>query len=114
MIMPPAIRQCPECGAEVRRRHAKGAIPNFCGPECKKGYHNRSANEGRAIIALAKAWRAARTRKEDAAVGSAAMAEMVAIIDLLNAQDRKAGRPRPTEYAKALIYQGRYIDRKKA
>lgn len=107
------MKACPECGAEVVRRAAKGAPPTFCSPACKSAYHSRSANEGRAIITLAKAWRAARTRSDDKAIGSACLTEMVAIIDSFNADDRAKGRPRPTEYAERLLANGRYIDRQR-
>lgn len=105
------MKQCPNCGAEVIRRSAKGQAPRFCQPKCKTEFQARAAVEGRAIIALAKAWRASRNRVEDRELGSKCLGEMVAILDSFNAKDRAAGRPRPTEYARRLLFDGRYIDR---
>jgi hypothetical protein len=98
-------RVCCECGAEF--------VPNrpqqqFCTPKHKTEFQNRAAAEGRALVALAKAWRAKRGSGETA---KAAFKEFVSILDLFNAQDRAAGRPNPEAYAAQLLKQGRYIDR---
>jgi hypothetical protein len=107
-------QQCPECGTEFRRSSGRGGVKTFCTAEHKKAYQARAAAEGRAIIALAKAWRECRNRKEDGPTGSAALAEMVSILDSFNAADRKAGRPRTTEYVKRQLRSGyRYMDRKR-
>lgn len=108
-------KTCPECGTELPRRPAgaRGQAPTFCCTAHKTAFQNRQAVQGRAIIAMAKAWRAARNRKEDSGIGREALTEMSAILDSFIADDRAAGRPRPTEYARTLLNQGRYIDRQR-
>lgn len=111
-------RSCAECGETF--------IPNsyqqqFCSPAHKTAFQNRAAVEGRAILALAKAWRAGRNVKgsgEDAekrkAVASRALSEMCAILDSFMADDAAAGRPNPLEYAGRLLANGsRFIDRQR-
>lgn len=109
-----STRTCPECGAPVIRKEGRGGVKTFCCPEHKTAFQSRQALEGRAIIALAKAWREARNRREDREVGAAALAEMCRIIDGFNAQDRAAGRPRTTEYVRRDMARGyAYQDRRK-
>ena len=110
-------KTCPECGNALPAREAgkRGAAAIFCCEAHKTAFQNRQAVQGRAVIALAKAWRASRNRKEDRAIGAAALNELCAILDQFNADDREASRPRPTEYAETLLASGsRYMDRKRA
>lgn len=99
-------RQCPNCGKPVVRKPGPGGAKTFCAPRCKVEYQGRAMNEGRAIIAFAKAWRESRNRKEDREVGSAALAELCNVLDSFNAADRAAGRPRTTEYVKTQFQRG--------
>lgn len=104
--------QCPECDAPVIRTSGRGGLKTFCSDEHKRSYQARAAKEGRAIIAFAKAWREARNRKEDREVGSEALKELCQILDGFSADDRKAGRPRATEYVRTQLRRGfRYMDR---
>jgi hypothetical protein len=104
------LRHCAECGAEFAANRPQ---QQFCQPAHKTAFQNRAAVEGRAIVALAKAWRAARNRKEDRQIGADCLAELSAILDSFNADDRKAGRPGPMPYAAQLLKQGRFIDRRR-
>lgn len=111
-------RICPECG--------DGFIPNrpqqaFCSPAHAKAFQKRQANRGRAIIALAMAWRSSRNAKgksEEALrrkkIGSDAMTELSALLDSFAAEDRKEGRPLPFDYAELLMESGRFIDRRRS
>lgn len=104
---------CPNCGGPVARRNAKGPVPTFCdaqGPGvCKKSHANRHIVEGRAVIALLKAWRVDRG---SGPIAQAAFAQACQIIDQFNAQDRAhAGpngesRPRADLYAAKLLVDG--------
>lgn len=103
---------CPECGEPVIRKVGPGGAKAFCSDEHKRAYQARAAKEGRAVIAFAKAWREARNRKEDRDVGSEALRELCSILDGFIAEDRKAGRPRTTEYVRTQFRRGyRYMDR---
>ena len=111
------VKTCPECGNALppRTPGKRGAASTFCCNEHKTVFQNRQAVQGRTIIAMAKAWRVSRNRKEDAKIGREALTEMCAILDSFIAEDRTAGRPRPTEYAAAQLASGyRFIDRKRA
>jgi endogenous inhibitor of DNA gyrase (YacG/DUF329 family) len=100
---------CPNCGDEAVRRSARGPVPTFCSAECKRDHGNRHMVEGRAVIALLKAWRIDRGSGE---IAKAAFAEAVSILDKFNAADKDAGRPRADLYAAKLLNTGRrYIDR---
>lgn len=102
---------CPNCGGEVARRNARGPMPKFCGDACKVAMQNRLTVEGRAIAHFAKAWRIDRGSGD---IASASFAQMVEIIDLFNARDLEAGRPRADLYAAKLLAEGtRFIDRKR-
>ena len=103
---------CPECGRPVVRQSGRGGLKTFCSNEHKIAFQARAAKEGRAIIVFAKAWREARNRKEDREVGSEALKELCQILDGFSADDRKAGRPRATEYVRTQLRRGyRYMDR---
>lgn len=106
---------CPECGTEVRRIPGqRGGKKHFCSEACKTAFQSRAAKEGRAIIAIAKAWRMARSRPNDKDIGKDAFAELCRVLDDFNAQDRKAGRAPATDYARILLGDGRlYMDRKR-
>ena len=109
-------KTCPECGKTVPRRPTNGTGPErtFCCPAHKLAFQNRNVSQGRTIIALAKAWRISRNRREDAEIGRKALVEMCAILDGFISDDLKAGRPRPTEYADTLLRSGTgYIDRRR-
>lgn len=97
------VRVCPECGGEVVRRSARGPMPTFCSVECKKAHGNRHMVEGRAVIALLKAWRVDRAQGD---IAKAAFAEVNRILDQFNAQDREGGRPRADLYAAKLLAGG--------
>jgi endogenous inhibitor of DNA gyrase (YacG/DUF329 family) len=102
-------RTCPNCGGEVVRRSPRGPMPTFCSPECKTQHSNRHIVEGRAVIALLKAWRIDRGTGE---IAQMAFAEVCRIVDQFNAQDREANRPRADLYAAKLLADGsQFIDR---
>jgi endogenous inhibitor of DNA gyrase (YacG/DUF329 family) len=105
-----AEKICPECGGKVERRSARGRMPTFCSDACKRDHNNRHTVEGRAIIALLKAWRIDRGSGE---IAKAAFAQAVTIIDQFNADDRDAARPRADLYAAKLMADQRlYMDRR--
>lgn len=95
---------CPNCGGEVVRRSARGPMPTFCSPECKRDHANRHIVEGRTVVALMKAWRIDRAQGP---IAKCAFAEVNKILDLFNAQDRAAGRPRADLYAAKMLIDGR-------
>jgi endogenous inhibitor of DNA gyrase (YacG/DUF329 family) len=100
---------CPNCGGEVVRRSARGPMPTFCSADCKKAHANRHIVEGRAVIAFLKAWRIDRAQGE---IAQGSFAEVCAIVDQFNAQDREAGRPRADLYAAKILAEGtRFVDR---
>lgn len=100
---------CPECGGQVVRRSARGPMPTFCSPKCKRDHGNRHIVEGRAVIAFLKAWRIDRG---SGPIAQAALSQMCQIVDQFNAQDRDAGRPRADLYAAKLMADGRlFMDR---
>lgn len=101
---------CPDCGGPVERRSARGPFPTFCSDDCKRSHSNRHIVEGRAVIALLKAWRIDRGTGE---IAKGAFAQVCQIVDLFNAQDAEAGRPRADLYAaKMLREQTSYLDRR--
>lgn len=119
----PSIRErardmiCPECGKPVERKSKFGPAPIFCAPlpgakrsACQVAHQNRHIAEGRAVIALLKAWRIDRGSGE---IAQESFAQASAIIDLFNAQDRDAGRPRPDLFAAKMLADGSiYLDRR--
>lgn len=104
-----ADRICPECAGPVERRSARGPMPTFCSQKCRKDHGNRHIVEGRAVIALLKAWRIDRGSGQ---IAKTCFAEVCSIIDGFNAADKDIGRPRADLYAAKLLADGyRYMDR---
>jgi endogenous inhibitor of DNA gyrase (YacG/DUF329 family) len=101
-----SIRICPECSKSVERRSPKGPLPTFCGPDCKKAFGNRQMVEGRAVIALAKAWRIDRGVGE---IATTAFAQMVQILDRYNAEDRDFVGPDGETRARADLYAAKLL-----
>lgn len=111
-------RRCQECGASF--------IPasyqqQFCSKPHKVAFQNRQAVEGRAVIALVKAWRAGRNVKGSGPeadkrreVARKALSELCSVADAFMADDRTAGRVDPLDYASGLLANGfRYMDRQR-
>lgn len=106
-----AQRLCPECAGQVVRRSPKGPMPTFCSKECKTSHSNRHIVEGRAVIALLKAWRIDRGTGE---IAKGAFQQVCTIVDGFNADDNAAGRPRADLYAVKVLATGtQYIDRRR-
>lgn len=104
-------RVCPNCGATPVRKSPKGPPPTFCSKDCKRSHNNRLLVEGRAVIGFLKAWRIDRGSGE---IASKSLAQVCEIVDLFNAQDLAAGRPRADLYAATLLVEGtRYFDRQR-
>lgn len=104
-----AEKICPECNGPVVRRSPRGPFPTFCCDEHKKAHANRHIVEGRAVIALLKAWRIDRAQGP---IAQECFAQICTITDKFNAQDREAGRPRADLYAAKLIRDGSiFVDR---
>lgn len=104
---------CPNCGGPVVRLSQRGPTPTFCDAKgkgvCKREHGNRHIVEGRAVIALLKAWRIDRGTGE---IAKDAFSQMCQIVDQFNAQDRDDGRPRADLYAAKLMADGRlFMDR---
>jgi endogenous inhibitor of DNA gyrase (YacG/DUF329 family) len=103
---------CPNCGGEVVRRSARGPMPTFCSTACRVDHNNRHIVEGRAVVALLKAWRIDRGTGE---IAQLAFAESCRILDQFNSQDRDAQRPRADLYAAKLLADGSmFTDRQHA
>lgn len=99
---------CPECGNLFNRNRPQ---QEFCSTAHAKSFQNRQLTEGRAVVALLKAWRASRNKKENGPLGAQCLSEVCTILDSFNAADREAGRPNAIVYGKRLLSSGRYIDR---
>lgn len=94
-----AERICPNCGKpSPERRSNRGPAPLYCGPECKREMNNRNLRDGLALVQFVKAWRVDRGTGE---IAQAAFARVCAIADMLNEEDRNAGRPR-ADYGAAV------------
>lgn len=104
---------CPECGGVVVRTSTKGPPRVFCKPACKRAFFNREAVDGRAIIALAKAWRLTRNNRDDRQLGADCLSAMSSILDLMNERDRREGRTSAMTmyYAEMKLAGGLYMDR---
>lgn len=101
-----AERICPECSGPVVRRSAKGPMPTFCSPECKRSHANRHIVEGRAVMALLKAWRIDRGSGE---IAKAAFTQVCQITDQFNAQDNAYRGPNGEQRARADIYAAKLL-----
>lgn len=82
---------CPECSARFERKHHRA---QFCTPAHGKAYNNRQLAEGQRIVALAKAWRSARSVSDPALklAGKEAFAMLCRELDALNRGDTEAKR----------------------
>ena len=104
-------RICPNCGGKPERKSPKGPPPTFCSRDCKTAMNNRLIVEGRAVIGFLKAWRIDRGTGE---IAQKSFGQVCEVVDLLNEQDRAAGRPRADIYAATLLIGGtRYFDRQR-
>lgn len=93
---------CPECGVEFRAvREAK-----FCSDAHKNAYHNRNMKRGKVAMPLLQAWRGTRGSKANKEVGTYSFAELCALADLWNAEDRDAGRAPAWEMVKPKMQEG--------
>lgn len=104
---------CPNCGEPVVRgqNQRKGPAPKYCSNYCKRQMNNRLMAEGAAVIGLIKAWRIDRGTGE---IAKRSFQQVCEIVDLLNAQDKEASRPRADYYAATLLADGtRYFDRQR-
>ena len=100
---------CPECGGKVSRRSPRGPMPTFCSPACKRTRSNRRLVRGSSVIELLQAWRIDRGSGE---IAQKSFAELCAIADLYNAEDKEADRPRADLMAAKLLANGSlFIDR---
>lgn len=100
---------CPECG---RLFFPRAYQQVFCSTPHKKDFQNRAAVDGRAIIALAKAWRLSRNAKKDSpnrSLGAAAFGQLITTLDNMLERDRNEGRtPQMAfDYARSLFGDGR-------
>lgn len=79
---------CPECGAEFAPTNGR---QRFCSPVHKTAFHHRQASRGQVLVSFAQTW---RVGKHGAAPGASAwaMAQMCALLDGWNAEDRAVGR----------------------
>lgn len=103
---------CPWCGKHAERKSPKGRAPMFCSKACMTAMERLKLADGRAIIALAKAWRISRNNPGNSALGAQCLSEISAILDLQNERDRKAGRSSAMTlgYAERLLKGDRYKD----
>lgn len=76
---------CPECG----ERFTAASEARFCSDAHKNAFHNRSAKRGKVAMPLLLAWRMGRGGGDAAKY---AFAELCALADKWNAEDRKEGR----------------------
>lgn len=103
-------RVCPECGGDVVRRSTRGPVPTFCSAECKKTRNNRRLTRGSAVIEFLQAWRIDRGTGE---IAQKSFAQVCEIVDLFNAEDREAARPRADLMAAKILVEGTmYVDRR--
>ena len=81
-------RQCPECSATFTPSNGRA---RFCCSTHKEAFHTRNANRGKVMVGLVQTWRAGK-HGAGSDVARYAMAELCALADIWNADDRKAGR----------------------
>lgn len=79
---------CPECGEAFDRKHGN---QDFCSPAHRQAFHHRNAARGQVIIPFLQVMRRGKKRGDDPNA-SYAFAELCALADVWNAQDRAAGR----------------------
>lgn len=104
-------RRCPECYLPSAHKS------RFCCPEHQRAFNNRQACEGKAAIALAKAWALGRGGGNTAPnpISRVAMRELTAMLKDLNDADKAAGRMPATEYVELLMAnESRYFDRRRS
>ena len=105
------IAICPECGGKVARRSNLGPVPTFCSKTCKRVRGNRRLVRGSNVIELLQAW---RIERGTGPIASAAFAQICQIVDLYNAEDLEAGRPRADIMAAKMLSNGViYLDRQR-
>src|SRR5882724_8962785 len=108
----PEKRACCECGkgfdiTDPHRQHSK----RFCCDAHAQAFANRQTTRGKVMAAATLAWRGKRGGGE---VGKAALAELCAMADQFNDEDRKAKRPPVADYFASLAGQGyRFVDRQR-
>lgn len=78
---------CPECGVEFTPKHH---LQVFCGSAHQAAFHQRSATRGKVLLPLALSYRRGKNGKSGDS--TYAFAEMCALLDLWNREDREAGR----------------------
>lgn len=82
-------RICPECSAPFKATHGRQA---FCTGAHQRAFHDRDRVRGLALVPLLQAWRAARGRGKASEIGKYAFAQLCALTDIYNAEDKAAGR----------------------
>lgn len=96
-----AERICPNCAApSAPRKSTRGPAPRYCSEACKREKGNRDLRDGLSLVNFVKAWRADRGTGE---IAKASFARVCQIADMLNEEDRKAGRPRADYNAAVLL-----------
>ena len=81
-------RTCPQCGEPFEPHHHR---QEFCTPAHASAFHDIDKVRGKVMTALVQTWRANRHKRGDG-LGKYAFAEMCALADAYNAEDRKTGR----------------------
>lgn len=110
-----ADRICPNCGGPVARTTPKGRFPTYCDAKgrgvCRREMGNRLTVEGRTVIAFLKAWRIDRGSGE---IAQRSLAQVCQIVDLYNAEDNEAGRPRADLLAAKMLRENLTIHDRRA
>lgn len=106
---------CPECGGPVPAATTKGRARVFCCEAHKQAHANRMTARGKSLAKIALGWRIARGSGPN---GKMLFAEMTAMLDAWNSEDKAAGRMRAEEYAMLTLngfssasYQDRRVTR---
>jgi hypothetical protein len=101
-----APRICPECGVEFTPPPARGQQRVFCCDEHKQAHATRKTVRGKSLVSIAlamrKAYSGSRKDPVDAEFAKFLYADMMAMLDNWNAEDKAAGRMDPVSYAKTL------------
>lgn len=97
---------CAECGQSFT---FDGRKTTFCSSPCKTAFQNRQLGRGRALVAMAQAWRLGRHTKNPSAKAAASFAfeQLAALADVYNREDAAAGRPSALAYIAQLKASGR-------